>query len=145
MPQLTSGLTIGSAGGAGGGTIGVPDLRGSKRAEAVKAVQSLGLIARVRTVVAVGTEGEVYDQQPRPPALRAAGSVVTIDVIENPAPPQPDIATRLDDVASKVDRVAGKIDSVTQNIGNVHSKVKGLGTVLQRVDRAVASPPAPSE
>ncbi|MGH3937956.1 MAG: PASTA domain-containing protein [Pseudonocardiaceae bacterium] len=75
-------------------TVSVPRLLGKNRTEAVKSLGDLGLTAEVEEIEIHGTRDTVYNQNPMPFAIRAQGTVVTLQVIKAPGgvliPSEPD-------------------------------------------------------
>lgn len=101
------GLVIGGAPGQSGPVmVGVPLVVGKTRAVAERDLAALGLGSRVEDIEALGTVGDVYGQDPMPPAKRFKGSVVVLQIIKAPPTAPPDIGSKLDELkalATKVD------------------------------------------
>lgn len=105
---ITDGLVIGGRPGQVGDVfsqVGVPGVIGKRRADAEADLASLGLNSRAVDVETLGTVGTVYDQNPRPPATRARGFVVTLQVIKAPPTPTPDIVEKLDELTSLTTKI----------------------------------------
>jgi hypothetical protein len=116
---ITDGLVIGGRPGQVGGVfsqVGVPDVIGKARADAEADLASLGLGSRVVDVEALGTVGTVYDQNPRPPATRSRGFVVTLQVIKAPPTPTPDIVKKLTSLTTKIDTDLTALAAVTNTL-----------------------------
>jgi beta-lactam-binding protein with PASTA domain len=124
---LMQGLTIGGARGATGtGAVGVPLVVGRTRVDAEAALANLGLTPRVEELETIGTVGDVYGQDPMPPAKRFKGAVVTLQIIKVPVIP-PDLGTKLD-----------QLNTLTTKIGTDLTALAAIAAAAE-TDAAAAS------
>jgi outer membrane murein-binding lipoprotein Lpp len=159
-----TGIVIGG-GTAGTGSVGVPDVLDLPQAEAEAKLRDFGLVPRIQTIEADGTEGTVFSQNPAARTIRARGTVVTLLVNKAPVVP-PNLGQQLSDlqaavddltvkvdgvvpavqavggqvdaVGGQVDAVGGKVDAVSGQVDAVGTKVDGIGTAVTGIDTALA-------
>src|SRR5260370_34079093 len=98
-----TGIVIGGT-GTGTGSVGVPDVLDLSQAAAESKLGEFGLVPRIQTIEADGTEGTVFSQNPAARTIRARGTVVTLLVIKAPVVP-PNLGQQLSDLQTSVDAV----------------------------------------
>jgi beta-lactam-binding protein with PASTA domain len=130
-----TGLVIGG-GGTGTGSVGVPDVLDLPQAEAEARLRDLGLVPRIQTIEAEGTEGTVFSQNPAARTIRARGTVVTLVVIKAPVVP-PNLGQQLAEIKSAVDGVGTTAAAVGTAVAAVDTKVDGVGTAVAAVGTTV--------
>ena len=84
--------------------VAVPDVEGLARADAEKKLTDFGFKTRAAEVVAEGTAGTVFGQDPAARAVRSKGTTVTLQIV-TPAPVPVDIGTQLAAIKAAVDLV----------------------------------------
>jgi beta-lactam-binding protein with PASTA domain len=118
------GLITGS-GSSRSNAVGVPLLIGLTRTQAVQALESLGLTARVEDVETLGTVDTVYSQNPVPPASRNRGTEVIVQVITAPSTvPSADLDKRLEELSTAVAVIDTVVQTVDRNLVALGGKVE---------------------
>jgi beta-lactam-binding protein with PASTA domain len=122
--------------------IGVPQLVGKPRSQAVDELTALGLKANVQEVLALGTEDTVYNQIPTPPATKPAKSVVTIQIIRNPVT-QADFNARFDKLDATVAVIDGKVSALDAKVVTEAAATQRHQEVLTAIQGGGGTTPTP--
>ena len=124
--------------------IGVPQLVGKPRSQAVEELSALGLKAKVQEILALGTEDTVYNQIPPLGTTRPANSVVTIQIIRNPVT-QASFDTRFDALDAAVAVIDGKVADLDAKVATEAAATQRHQEVLTAIAGGGTKPsPGPS-